>query len=62
LVEWIRHDNQRVEVMGPVPCFFGKLSGRYRWQIVLRGADPARVLQGRTLPDWILEVDPTSLL
>jgi primosomal protein N' (replication factor Y) (superfamily II helicase) len=62
LMEWIKKDNSRVEVMGPVPCFFSKLQGRYRWQIVLRGNDPRTLLHKRSLPDWIVEVDPTSLL
>ncbi len=62
LVEWILQEAHRVEVMGPVPCFFSKLYGRFRWQIVLRGPDPTRLLLDRTLPDWIVEVDPTSLL
>jgi primosomal protein N' (replication factor Y) (superfamily II helicase) len=62
LLEWVSRDGHRIEVMGPVPCFFSKLSGRYRWQIVLRGRDPTRIVRGQNLPDWILEVDPTSLL
>jgi primosomal protein N' (replication factor Y) len=62
LLEWIEKGDYRVELMGPVPCFFSKLSGRYRWQIVLRGSDPTRLLRNRSLPDWIIEVDPTSLL
>ena len=62
LVDWIEKEDRRVELLGPVPCFFSKLSGRYRWQIVLRGPDPVRVLRGRPLADWIVEVDPTSLL
>jgi len=62
LQAWISQGDHRVEVMGPVPCFFSKLFGRYRWQIVLRGSDPTRLLRHRNLPDWIIEVDPTSLL
>ena len=62
LSDWIMKEDRRVEVMGPVPCFFSKLYGRYRWQIVLRGPDPTNILRSRALPDWIVEVDPTSLL
>ncbi len=62
LLDWIMKEKSRVELMGPVPCFFSKLYGRYRWQIVLRGRDPRKLLRGRPLPDWIVEVDPTSLL
>ena len=59
---WIQQAGQRVDLAGPVPCFFTRLFGRYRWQIVLRGHNPALLLQGRSLPDWIIDVDPTSLL
>jgi primosomal protein N' (replication factor Y) len=51
-----------VQLIGPAPCFFNRLNGLYRWQIVLRGADPASLLRGRSLPDWRVEVDPPSLL
>jgi len=27
-------------VIGPVPCFFAKVDGWYRWQIVVRGPQP----------------------
>jgi len=60
--QWIAETNRRVEMIGPAPCFFTKLFGRYRWQIVLRGLDPVEVLRGRDLPDWIVEVNPSSLL
>ncbi len=55
---------KRVEtdLIGPVPCFFPRLNGLYRWQIVLRGPDPAGLLRGKYLADWRLEVDPVSLL
>jgi primosomal protein N' (replication factor Y) len=51
-----------VQVIGPAPCFFDRLNGMYRWQIVLRGADPTNLLRGRSLSDWRIEVDPPSLL
>ncbi len=59
---WITGENQRVSMIGPAPCFFQRLYGRYRWQIVLRGDDPAGLLRDRKIPDWIIEVDPSSLL
>jgi primosomal protein N' (replication factor Y) len=55
-----------ISVIGPVPCFFAKIAGLYRWQIVLRGPDPSIVLKDRPvqawLKDWRVEVDPISLL
>jgi primosomal protein N' (replication factor Y) len=49
-------------LVGPVPCFFSRLRGEYRWQIVLRGPNPKEVLQGQRFDGWRVEVDPTSLL
>lgn len=55
-----------VTMIGPVPSFFARLGGYYRWQIILRGADPTLVLREeaarRWLIDWRVEVDPISLL
>jgi primosomal protein N' (replication factor Y) len=45
-----------------VPCFFAKSDGVYRWQVILRGPDPASLLQGLRLEDWRVEVEPISLL
>ncbi|WKZ48891.1 MAG: primosomal protein N' [Anaerolineales bacterium] len=49
-------------VIGPVPCFFSKVAGFYRWQIVLRGSNPSELLRGIRLDGWRVEVDPISLL
>jgi primosomal protein N' (replication factor Y) len=55
-----------ITVIGPVPCFYAKIGGIYRWQIILRGADPVPHLRERVvetwLKDWRVEVDPISLL
>jgi primosomal protein N' (replication factor Y) len=52
-----------VDMIGPAPCFIGRLRGRYRWQIVLRGPDPTRVLADFSLPlGWRVDVDPVTLL
>lgn len=49
-------------VTGPVPCFFARLNGMYRWQIILRGPDPTALLREQDFGDWRVEVDPPSLL
>ena len=59
---WIAQDDSRTEMIGPVPCFFSRLYGRYRWQIILRGKDPRKLLRHRRLSDWIIDVDPSSIL
>ena len=55
-----------VTMIGPVPCFFEKVGGIYRWQIVLRGADPVPLLREQVVENWLkewrVEVDPISLL
>jgi primosomal protein N' (replication factor Y) len=46
-----------------VPCFFERIRGEYRWQIILRGPDPVPLFrEKRPGEEWILEVDPPSLL
>ena len=57
--------NHRSSTMiGPVPCFFAKVGGYYRWQIVLRGTNPKESLRDANakLDGWRVEVDPVSLL
>ena len=54
--------SQQSAVIGPVPCFFAKVNGEYRWQIILRGANPQGLLQGVKLDGWRIEVNPVSLL
>jgi primosomal protein N' (replication factor Y) len=50
------------DIIGPVPCFYARLDGQYRWQIILRGPDPASMLVGENLGDWRVETTPQSLL
>jgi primosomal protein N' (replication factor Y) len=51
-----------ITVIGPVPCFFLKQAGQYRWQIILRGPNPKELLHGLKLDGWRVEVEPVSLL
>jgi primosomal protein N' (replication factor Y) len=52
----------QTDLIGPVPCFFAKVGGWYRWQVLLRGPDPASLLRGKPFASWRVEVDPVSLL
>ena len=59
----VRRSGAPIDLIGPAPCFFSLTAGRFRWQIVLRGADPAALLRDVILPSgWRIDVDPTSLL
>jgi primosomal protein N' (replication factor Y) len=52
-----------IDLIGPAPAFFARVRGRYRWQIVVRGRDPAALLRDLRLPvGWRIDVDPVSLL
>ena len=55
-------NRKQTDLIGPVPCFFSKIGGWYRWQIVVRGPDPASLLNLKLLQSWRVEVDPVSLL
>lgn len=51
------------EILGPVPPFFNRIDGRFRWQIIIRSPNPNRLLEGFPIPPlWIVDVDPESLL
>ncbi len=55
-------DIREVSLIGPAPCFYAKRAGLYRWQIILRGRDPLRLLRGVTLGEWRVIPDPQDLL
>ncbi len=51
------------DLLGPAPPFFGRLRDRYRWQLLLRHADPAEFLRAVHIPaGWRVDVDPASVL
>ena len=51
------------DLIGPVPCFFARVRGRYRWQVLLRHANPARFLRSAQIPPgWQVHVDPAGVL
>ena len=52
-----------VDLIGPAPCFRRRLRGKYRWQIVVRAADPRALLADMAFPlGWRIDIDPVSLL
>jgi primosomal protein N' (replication factor Y) len=60
---WIEDGGYKAtELIGPVPCFFSKEGGYYRWQVILKGPNPADILRGRSLGEARVVVDPPSLL
>ena len=49
-------------LIGPLPCFYARRDGEYRWQLILRGPDPASMLLDQKLGDWRVETNPQALL
>lgn len=60
----IRAEHPHVEVLGPVPSFYERMGGMYRWQLVVKStkrSDLATIAQ--SVPaGWQADLDPTSLL
>ncbi len=52
----------RVAVVGPAPAFIARRADRWRWNVVLRGAEPVGLLDGGLDAPWSIDVDPESLL
>jgi primosomal protein N' (replication factor Y) len=51
-----------VEVIGPAPAYIARRAERWRWNVVLRGRNPASILDGGLEAPWSVDVDPESLL
>ncbi|MEA2672871.1 MAG: hypothetical protein QOI92_63 [Chloroflexota bacterium] len=51
-----------VQVSGPAPAFIAKRGDRWRFNVVLRGADPVRLLDPQPGAPWSIDVDPETLL
>ncbi|MBI4188499.1 MAG: primosomal protein N', partial [Chloroflexi bacterium] len=51
-----------LSVIGPAPAFIQRLRGRFRWQLILRAADPAEFLSPLPIPQgWTVDIDPVGL-
>ncbi len=52
-----------ISVIGPAPAFFHRRRGRFRWQLVLRGAGLPDFLSTIPFPQgWVVDIDPVSLV
>jgi primosomal protein N' (replication factor Y) len=62
-----RHRLDVVDLIGPAPCFYRRLRGRWRWQIIARAPYPGRALD-RLLEradlhsGWHFDLDPLDIL
>ncbi len=70
LTTWIaQEDLRQTDIIGPAPCYYEKRAGVYRWQLLLRGSNPGRLLQAHPASEWNLggatvqvTLDPTTML
>jgi primosomal protein N' (replication factor Y) len=50
-----------LSIIGPAPAFIHRLRGRFRWQLILRGSDPAAFLSSIPVPQgWTVDIDPVG--
>jgi primosomal protein N' (replication factor Y) len=51
-----------ISLIGPAPAFIHRLRGRFRWQLIIRGARPADFLSRVAIPHgWAVDIDPVGL-
>ena len=61
--ECARLGRPNVDVLGPSPAYVPRIRGRWRWNVIIRGDDPAAILPDEALPrGWAVDVDPVSVL
>jgi primosomal protein N' (replication factor Y) len=51
-----------IQVAGPAPAYVARRGDRWRYHVVLRGAEPVALLDPPPGPPWSVDVDPESLL
>jgi len=54
--------DKTLQMIGPAPPYFGRRSGYYRWQIILKGNRPELLVKQLKLDAWRIDVNPPSLL
>lgn len=54
--------DKTLEMIGPVPPYFARQRGYYRWQILIKGDRPEIVLENLPLANWKVAVNPPRIL
>jgi primosomal protein N' (replication factor Y) len=51
------------DILGPTPAYIPRLRGEYCYQVLMRGRQPARLLESLRLGEhWHVDIDPASLI
>jgi primosomal protein N' (replication factor Y) len=59
----ISRERLSAQIVGPVPAFFAKSADIYRWQILVKSADPVAVMRHFEVPPGAyLDIDPVDIL
>jgi len=51
-----------VEISEPLPAYYPRLGGEFRYQMILRSRDPLPLLNSLPLRGWKVMIDPSNLL
>ena len=52
-----------IDLLGPAPAPYARFRSYFRWQIIIRAADPSAFLQGIDIPfGWRIDIDPVSTM
>jgi primosomal protein N' (replication factor Y) len=60
--EIVARSLKRVEISEPLPAYYPRLGGEYRYQMILRSPDPLPLLNSLPLRGWKVMIDPSNLL
>jgi primosomal protein N' (replication factor Y) (superfamily II helicase) len=48
------------DIVGPAPALLGRIKGKYRWQMVVRGPELHPLMRAIDAPGWQIDIDPVS--
>lgn len=55
-------DPRGADLIGPVPAYFRRVRGEYRWMVVIRATDPGKLVPDEIPRGWTVDIDPVTLL
>jgi primosomal protein N' (replication factor Y) len=53
---------RNMEISEPLPAYYPRLGGEFRYQMILRSPDPLPLLNSLPLRGWKVMIDPSNLL
>ena len=52
-----------IDLLGPAPAPYARFRNFFRWQLIIRAADPSAFLRGIDIPfGWRIDIDPVSMM